>query len=54
MGMSWIGKGAIAIWNDITPEGRANFHDWHGREHIPERGRLWHAGILHPLPDRRA
>jgi hypothetical protein len=37
MGMSWIGKGAIAIWNDITPEGRANFHDWHGREHIPER-----------------
>lgn len=35
--MSLAGKGAIAIWNDITPEGRANFYEWHGRQHIPER-----------------
>jgi hypothetical protein len=35
--MSLLGKGVIAIWNDITDEGRANFYEWHNREHIPER-----------------
>jgi len=35
--LSLAGTGAIAIWNDITPEGRANFYEWHGRQHIPER-----------------
>jgi len=35
--MSLSGSGVIAIWNDISDEGRANFYDWHDREHIPER-----------------
>ena len=30
-------SGAVAIWHDITPEGRANFYAWHGSEHMPER-----------------
>jgi len=35
--MSLLGQGAIAIWNDITDEGRTEFYEWHDREHIPER-----------------
>ncbi len=35
--MSLAGKGAVAIWHDIAPEGRAAFYDWHGQEHMPER-----------------
>ncbi|HKX10389.1 MAG TPA: hypothetical protein VJN67_19475 [Stellaceae bacterium] len=35
--MSLAGQGAIAIWNDITAEGRANFYAWHGVQHVPER-----------------
>ncbi len=35
--MSLAGKGAVAIWNDITPEGRAEFYAWHGIQHMPER-----------------
>jgi hypothetical protein len=35
--MALAGGGAIIIWNDIAPEGRADFYDWHIREHIPER-----------------
>ena len=35
--MSLAGKGVVAIWNDITPEGRAEFYEWHDREHMPER-----------------
>lgn len=35
--MSLSGSGVIAIWNDITDEGRGNFYEWHDREHIPER-----------------
>jgi hypothetical protein len=35
--MSLQGEGAVAIWNDITDEGRANFYEWHNREHMPER-----------------
>ena len=35
--MSLSGSGVIAIWNDITEEGRPNFYEWHDREHIPER-----------------
>ena len=34
--MSLSGSGVIAIWNDITEEGRANFYE-EDREHIPER-----------------
>jgi hypothetical protein len=35
--MSLAGAGAVAIWHDIAPEGRAQFYAWHGREHMPER-----------------
>ena len=35
--MALAGKGAIIIWNDIAPEGRDEFYDWHLHEHIPER-----------------
>lgn len=35
--MSLAGEGAIAIWHDIAPEGRAEFYAWHGEEHMPER-----------------
>jgi len=35
--MALAGKGIVAIWNDITPEGRAEFYEWHNREHMPER-----------------
>lgn len=35
--MSLFGKGAVAIWHDIVPEGRAEFYAWHGSEHMPER-----------------
>jgi hypothetical protein len=31
------GEGAIAIWNGISDEGRADFYAWHVSEHIPER-----------------
>jgi hypothetical protein len=35
--MALAGSGIVAIWNDITDEGRDNFYEWHNREHIPER-----------------
>jgi hypothetical protein len=35
--MSLRGKGAVAIWHDIAPEGLAQFYAWHGTEHMPER-----------------
>lgn len=31
------GEGAVAIWNDISEAGRAEFYAWHLHEHIPER-----------------
>ena len=31
------GEGVIAIWNGITPQGRAEFYAWHINEHMPER-----------------
>ncbi len=46
--MSLAGKGAVAIWHDIAPEGRAEFYKWHGNEHMPER-----AGIAGFLRGRR-
>ena len=46
--MSLAGKGAVAIWNDITPEGRAEFYAWHGSQHMPER-----AGVPGFLRGRR-
>ncbi|MFM7346127.1 MAG: hypothetical protein ACKO1J_12255 [Tagaea sp.] len=35
--MSLRGKGAVAIWHDIVPEGLEQFYAWHGGEHMPER-----------------
>jgi len=35
--MSLAGEGAVAIWHDIAPEGREEFYQWHGQEHMPER-----------------
>lgn len=38
--MALTGTGAICIWNDITPEGWAEFYDWHLNEHMPERAAI--------------
>ena len=35
--MSLLGNGVVAIWNDIQPDARADFFEWHNREHMPER-----------------
>jgi hypothetical protein len=35
--MALWGQGVLAIWNDIDPEGEADFVAWHIAEHIPER-----------------
>jgi hypothetical protein len=35
--MPLAGDGIIAIWNDILPESRDAFFEWHAREHMPER-----------------
>ena len=32
-----LGRAAVLIWNDVAPEGRAEFYQWHDNEHIPER-----------------
>ena len=35
--MSLAGMGVVAIWHDLLPEAREDFHEWHNREHMPER-----------------
>ena len=35
--MSLDGTGVVAIWHDLLPEARAEFYEWHNREHMPER-----------------
>jgi hypothetical protein len=35
--MGLLGSAAVAIWNDILPEEKSSFIEWHNREHIPER-----------------
>jgi hypothetical protein len=36
--MSGLAGGAfVAIWHDVAPEGRAEYYEWHNREHMPER-----------------
>jgi hypothetical protein len=42
--MSLLGTGALVIWHDIVSEHRAEYRDWHGKEHLPER--LGIPGIL--------
>jgi hypothetical protein len=54
--MGLRGDGVVAIWNGIRPEGRAEFYEWHNREHMPERvaipgflrGRRYVAADAHP------
>ena len=35
--MSLAGKGVIAIWQDLIPEARQDYYEWHNRQHVPER-----------------
>ena len=35
--MSLAGKGVIAIWQDLLPEARQDYYEWHNRQHVPER-----------------
>ena len=35
--MSLAGLGVVCIWHDLLPEARDEFHQWHNREHMPER-----------------
>lgn len=35
--MPLIGTGIVAIWNDIQPDMRDEFFEWHPREHMQER-----------------
>jgi len=35
--MSLNGLGVVAIWHDLLPEAKPDFHQWHAREHMPER-----------------
>ena len=35
--MSLAGTGVVAIWHDLLPEAKADFTEWHNREHMPER-----------------
>ena len=37
IGGAWLGQAAVLIWNDVAQEGRAEFYEWHDKEHIPER-----------------
>src|SRR2546423_503827 len=32
-----LGDAAVVVWNDVAPEGREQFYEWHDKEHIPER-----------------
>lgn len=35
--MAFLGQAAVCTWNDVAPDGRENFYQWHTREHMPER-----------------
>jgi len=36
-GTALLGEAAVLIWNDVADEGRAQFYEWHDKEHVPER-----------------
>ncbi|MEO8280626.1 MAG: tripartite tricarboxylate transporter substrate-binding protein [Ideonella sp.] len=44
----------LALWNDVDPALDAEYNDWHGREHVPERlnvpGILWARRYLRASP----
>jgi len=35
--MPLLGRGVLAIWHTIAPEGESEYWRWHDRQHIPER-----------------
>ena len=35
--MALAGQGTVIVWNDIAPELRDEFFEWHPRQHMPER-----------------
>lgn len=35
-----LGRAAVAIWFDTTPDAKAELEDWHTHEHMPERLRI--------------
>lgn len=35
--MSLLGKAAVTIWHNVPPEVRAEYFEWHNREHMAER-----------------
>jgi hypothetical protein len=35
--MALLGKAVVAIWNGLKPGARADFYEWHSREHMLER-----------------
>lgn len=55
--MSLLGEAAVAIWHDVRSEARADYFEWHNREHMTERlaipgflrGRRY--GALHGQPE---
>lgn len=42
--MPLLGQAFVIMWHDIAPEGEAEYHLWHTRQHMPER--LAHRGFL--------
>ena len=36
-GGALLGAAAVLVWNDVAASGRAQFYEWHDKEHIPER-----------------
>jgi hypothetical protein len=42
--MPLLGSAFVIMWHDIAPEGEAEYHLWHTRQHMPER--LGHSGFL--------
>lgn len=41
--MALKGSAFVIMWHDITPQGDADYNQWHTRQHMPER--LDHAGF---------
>jgi len=35
--MSLLGNAAVTIWHNVRPEARADYFEWHNREHMAER-----------------
>ena len=35
--MSLKGTAFVAIWQDLVPQAKQDFYEWHNRQHVPER-----------------